>query len=112
MVVFLAIVAAYELGQRRSASRVQKLYRHKLKAPHATEVLLEYRNATGFRTRRKIRIIGYQPRPYGRSYIFAMSNSGPRLFRVDRVLSIASSTGTSLDLQIFLAENFGGIARL
>jgi hypothetical protein len=104
-------LGAYELGQRRSTPRRQNRYARRLPFPQPIEVLLEYRNATGFKTRRKIRIIGFQPRRYGRSYIFAMSYTGPRLFPVDRIVSIATRSGEVLDLDVFLAERFGELAK-
>jgi WYL domain-containing protein len=111
LVVFAVILAAYALGRHRgwpspwSTSEQRQAGRD---LP-PVKVLLEYRNATGFTTRRKIEIVAYMSRPSGRSCLFALCNNGaaPRTFRIDRIVSIATLDGEILDTQQFLAEQLG-----
>jgi hypothetical protein len=113
VVVFGAILAAYTLGQLRHSSRRNYQQNQQRRNLPSAELLLEYRNATGFTTLRKIRIVGYQPRPHGRSCVFALCNNGtaPRSFRVDRIISMATLDGEVLDTQNFLAEQLGVVGQ-
>ncbi len=101
--VFLAIAAAYELGRSGGGKA-----RERISVP-PVEVMLEYRNATGFVTLRKIRILGYVPRSAGRSCLFALCNGGtaPRTFRIDRIISLATLDGEVMDTRRFLTETLG-----
>lgn len=104
--VFAAIVVAYEFGRR---GNLNSALRGASRSVPPVEVMLEYRNATGFTTLRKIRILGYVPRRAGRSCLFALCNGGtaPRTFRIDRIISVANLDGELLDLREFLTEALG-----
>jgi hypothetical protein len=102
-VAIVAVYAAYELG-RSGAGKV----RERITVP-PVEVMLEYRNATGFTSLRRIRILGYLPRRAGRSCLFALCNGGtaPRMFRIDRIISLATLDGQIIETRRFLAETLG-----
>jgi hypothetical protein len=110
-VAFAAILGAYALGQRNG--RLSRGPDSELRRADGNvspvEVLLEYRNATGFTTQRKIKILEFIPRGGGRSCLFAVGKNGtaPRTFRIDRILSIATLDGEVLDTQQFLTERLG-----
>lgn len=106
LIIFLLVFAVtlvvreLRLFERRDDSALRK-------PPHpAPEILLEYRNATGFQTQRRIKILGYMQRPRGSSCLFALCNNGtaPRMFRI---VSIASLDGEILDTRHFLTETLG-----
>lgn len=111
LVVFVVFLAAYALG-RHSDQPSRWRGNQQLQASgkiSPVEVLLEYQNATGFTTRRKVVILAYVPRSGGRSCLFAICNYGtaPRTFRIDRIVSIATLDGEILDTQQFLTERLG-----
>jgi hypothetical protein len=110
VLVFVAVLSAYGLGQRIE----RRSWRDSAKsAPDGNvppvEVLLHYRNATGFTTRRKVKILAFVPRRNGRSCLFALGKhcAEPRTFRVDRIVSIATLDGKAIDTQQFLTEWLG-----
>jgi hypothetical protein len=100
-----AFLGAYGLGMFERARPNEEVQLKKEPA----EVVLEYRNATGFKTLRKIRILGYVQRRAGRSCIFALCNNGtvPRMFRIDRIVSIATLDGEVRNTKQFLTEILG-----
>jgi hypothetical protein len=110
VLVFGGILAAYEFGRRNGEASARKSQmRWSGGNRTAAEVLLEYRNATGFTTLRKALVLGYMPRGRGRSCLFALCNNGtaPRTFRIDRIISIATLDGEVLDMQKFLEQQLG-----
>ena len=102
--VFVAILGGYHLGTSERFGRPAEV-----KEIRQAETMLEYRNATGFTTLRKVRFLGYAHRRGGRSCLFALCNNGtqPRTFRVDRIVSIATLDGEVLDTRQFLTETLG-----
>lgn len=110
VLVFGGILAAYEFGRRsgEASARKSQLGWTGGNGPVA-EIMLEYRNATGFTTLRKAIVLGYVPRSRGRSCLFALCNNGtaPRTFRIDRIVSIATLDGEVLDTQTFLEQLLG-----
>jgi hypothetical protein len=110
VLVFGGILTAYELGRRGSESSARKSQMRSAGGNGAAaEIMLEYRNATGFTTLRKVLVLGYMPRSQGRACIFALCNNGtaPRTFRVDRIISIATLDGEVVDTQKFLEQRLG-----
>ncbi|MEJ2378556.1 MAG: hypothetical protein P8Y71_25300 [Pseudolabrys sp.] len=107
LVIFVAVLAAYGIGQcigqRSSPDGVRRSPDGKVTP---VEILLHYRNASGLTTLRKVKVLGFVPRRGGRSCLFAVGNSGtePRTFRIDR---IATSDGKPLGTQQFLTEWLG-----
>ena len=103
--VFVAIAAAYELGR----SGTEKSRRTNWIGVPPVDVMLEYRNATGYVTLRRIRILGYVPHRRGRTCLFALCNGGtaPRNFRIDRIITLTTLDGEIIDTRRFLTERLG-----
>lgn len=101
--VFAAIYLAFELGRN---GEVNSSRSNQISVP-PVEIMLEYRNATGFVTLRKIRVLGYVPRRAGRSCLFALCNGAPRTFRIDRIICVARLDGEIMETRKFLTETLG-----
>ena len=101
--VFVAIAAAFELGRSGAGKGASQI------RISPVEVMLEYRNATGFVTLRNVRIIGYTTRRAGRASLFALCNGGtaPRNFRIDRIISVATLDGEVMETRRFLTQTLG-----
>ncbi|HEY1615523.1 MAG TPA: WYL domain-containing protein [Rhizomicrobium sp.] len=105
--VFAAICLAYPLG--RGGGRplaftrgLQELRRY----DPAIEAVLEYRSEGGFRTVRKVHVTRSQRRRDGRLYLtgFCHRRLGPRTFRVDRIICVATMDGEVIDKRRFLID--------
>jgi len=68
------------------------------------EIILEYRNASGHVTLRKVRVMRYLSRRNGRSYLSGVCSGGQRSFRVDRIVSVAKLDGEVVEKADFLAS--------
>lgn len=107
ILVFGAVLAAYRLGRSEAPAPHQRSELdlvHEYRPPIIA--FLEYRNESGKETITKNRLLKSQRHRDGRLYLFGLCGiyRKPRLFRVDRIISIATTDGEVLDTQRFLTK--------
>jgi hypothetical protein len=102
VVVFAAVIGAYSFGTRATGKSLAK-------PVQPTDIWLEYRSAYGRATRRRLKIVQTIIASNGRGYVCGDDGSASRfkMFRTDRIISIATPEGEVIDTRRFLSERLG-----
>jgi len=111
VLVFTGIFVAYAIGRRDASAPTQPRATH---AVTSADIVIEYRaegRASPYLQR--IRVVEWMQSRHGRLYLYGLRNDGKqRMFRVDRIVSIAIPDGEVLDMQRYLVERLAVPAEL
>ena len=104
--------AAYALGSRllpeeRGLRRIRRYF-------PPVEVTLQYRAESGAKSSRRVAVIKSLRHRDGRLYLLGLCGSrrDPRTFRVDRIVSVATADGQTIDTRQFLVDRLSIPSRL
>lgn len=109
ILVFAGVCAAYALGRGARTPSSRRILEPIRRYSPPIEVVLEYRNESGFKALRRVRVTQSLSRPDGRLYLLGFCNARgkPRTFRVDRILCVATVDGEIIETDGFLTNRLG-----